>query len=112
MLSPCKVSNNRWVVIELCEEIGIDTIAIGNYEFFSSLPKHFIVYGSNRYCHQNDNVGANSNFNGNSNSNQEESSGDGSKSSGNECWVELGRFTAKKLRQLQVFHLQAPAWYK
>lgn len=80
MLNPCSV--HKWVVIELCEEIGIDTIQIANFEFFSSTFKNFKVFGSNKYCITRD------------------------------CWILLGQFTALKVRQLQQFHLREPAWFK
>jgi hypothetical protein len=48
MLNPCGVSK-RFVVLELCEEIGIQIIGLANYEFFSSMLKGFQVFGTNRY---------------------------------------------------------------
>lgn len=36
-------------MIELCEQIGIDTIMIGTFEYFSSLFKDFQVFGSNQF---------------------------------------------------------------
>ena len=45
MLNPC--SAKRFVVIELCEEIAIDGLALANYEFFSSMIKGFTVYVHN-----------------------------------------------------------------
>ncbi len=47
MLNPCEAT--KWVVLELCEEIGIDTLAIANYEFFSSMFKEFELSGSSKY---------------------------------------------------------------
>lgn len=46
MLSNC--GNENWVVIELCEEIVIDSIVLGNKEFFSSNFKEFVVFGSKK----------------------------------------------------------------
>ena len=38
-----------WVVIELCEEISIDSIIVGNMEYFSSNFREFSIYGSKKY---------------------------------------------------------------
>lgn len=48
MLNPCSAPN-KYLVIELCEQIGIDTIVIGTFEYFSSLFKDFQVLGSNQF---------------------------------------------------------------
>lgn len=48
MLNPCN-SPRKWIIIELCEEIGVEEIQIGNYEYFSSIFKDFQVLGSNQY---------------------------------------------------------------
>jgi len=34
MMSPCE--SGRWIVIELCEEIGLTGFEVANFEFFSS----------------------------------------------------------------------------
>ena len=47
MLSHCAANN--WIVIELCEEIVIDSIVLGNKEFFSSNFKDFTVCGNKRF---------------------------------------------------------------
>lgn len=38
MLSPCN-SKNKFVVVELCDDIRIDTVQLANYEFFSGVFK-------------------------------------------------------------------------
>jgi hypothetical protein len=48
MLNPCSAPR-QWIVIELCEEVGIDHMQIGNFEFFSSMIKEVQVLASNRY---------------------------------------------------------------
>ena len=48
MLSPCS-TKNKLLIVELCNDILIDTIAIGNYEFFSSTFRAFHVSISDRY---------------------------------------------------------------
>lgn len=48
MLNPCSVKR-QWIVIELCEEVGIDYIQIANFEFFSSTIKDIQVLASNQY---------------------------------------------------------------
>ncbi|KAG6864829.1 hypothetical protein C0991_006889 [Blastosporella zonata] len=40
MLSPCG-AKNQFVVVELCEDIRIDTIQLANFEFFSGIFKDF-----------------------------------------------------------------------
>lgn len=47
LLTPC--SANKWVVVELCEEIGMQILGLVNYEFFSSMFKDFQVFGANKY---------------------------------------------------------------
>eukprot|EP00835_Amoeboradix_gromovi_P000327 NODE_11_length_46995_cov_0.451872.p10 type:complete len:449 gc:universal NODE_11_length_46995_cov_0.451872:17162-18508(+) len=48
MLTPCSVKD-KYIVVELCEDILIDTIVLGNFEYFSSTFKHFKVSVSQRY---------------------------------------------------------------
>ncbi|MCO5566108.1 hypothetical protein L7F22_019784 [Adiantum nelumboides] len=45
MLSPCpsNPSDSQFVVVELCEEIKIDTLVLANFEFFSRMFKRFNV---------------------------------------------------------------------
>ncbi|KAF7654303.1 hypothetical protein LDENG_00071440 [Lucifuga dentata] len=47
MLNPC--SNKIWFVIELCEPIQVKQLDIANFELFSSTPKDFLVFISDRY---------------------------------------------------------------
>ncbi|XP_076316024.1 SUN domain-containing ossification factor-like isoform X2 [Tachypleus tridentatus] len=47
MLNPCNVK--IWFVIELCESIQVNQIELANFELFSSMPKEFSVYWSDRY---------------------------------------------------------------
>lgn len=47
MLSYCGSEN--WIILELCEEIVIDSIVLSNMEYYSSTFKDFIVYGSKRF---------------------------------------------------------------
>jgi predicted dinucleotide-binding enzyme len=48
MLNPCSAPR-QWIVVELCEEVGIDHIQVGNFEFFSSMIKEVQVLASNSY---------------------------------------------------------------
>ncbi|KAJ3518177.1 hypothetical protein NLJ89_g17 [Agrocybe chaxingu] len=43
MLSPCNKSEKQFVVVELCDDIRIDTIQLANFEFFSGVFKEFTV---------------------------------------------------------------------
>ncbi|KAI9486056.1 MAG: UNC-like C-terminal-domain-containing protein [Benjaminiella poitrasii] len=40
---------NKFVIINLCEQIVIDTLVMANFEFFSSTFKDFRVYASSKY---------------------------------------------------------------
>jgi len=48
MLNPCSAPR-QWIVLELCEEVGIDEIRIGNFEFFSSMIKELQILASHQY---------------------------------------------------------------
>ncbi|KIK69863.1 hypothetical protein GYMLUDRAFT_90851 [Collybiopsis luxurians FD-317 M1] len=50
MLSPCNSPNeNQFVVVELCEDIRIDTVQLANFEFFSGVFKDFTVSVAKTY---------------------------------------------------------------
>lgn len=80
MLSPCPESggDQQFVVVELCDEISVDTIVLANYEFFSRMFKRFRVKVSR-------------NLNG----------GEGD-------WYDIGTFRARNVRGLQVFNTVPP----
>jgi hypothetical protein len=48
MLNECK-ADNKFLIVELCDDILVDTIVLANYEFFSSMFRHFRVSVSDRY---------------------------------------------------------------
>lgn len=48
MLSPCK-GQKQFVVVELCEDIRIDTVQLANFEFFSGVFKDFTVSVAKTY---------------------------------------------------------------
>lgn len=48
MLSPCN-EKNQFVVVELCDDIRIDTVQLANYEFFSGVFKDFTVSVAKTY---------------------------------------------------------------
>lgn len=48
MLSPC-AEKKQYVVVELCDDIRIDTVQLANYEFFSGVFKDFTVSVSKTY---------------------------------------------------------------
>jgi len=72
MLNECR-AENKFVIIELCDDILVDTVVLANYEFFSSMFKTFRVSVSDRYP---------------------------VKASG---WKELGVFEGKNSREIQAF---------
>ncbi|KAH7885014.1 UNC-like C-terminal-domain-containing protein [Phlebopus sp. FC_14] len=51
MLSPCSTKNGEehFVVVELCEDIRIDTVQLANFEFFSGVFKDFTVRVAKTY---------------------------------------------------------------
>ena len=51
MLSPCGTSKGQtqFVVVELCEDIRIDTVQLANFEFFSGVFKDFTVSVAKTY---------------------------------------------------------------
>jgi hypothetical protein len=51
MLSPCRPPKGepQFVVVELCEDIRIDTVQLANFEFFSGVFKDFTVSVSKTY---------------------------------------------------------------
>ncbi|KXL43678.1 hypothetical protein M433DRAFT_155597 [Acidomyces richmondensis BFW] len=77
MLNPCSVMN-KYFIVELCDDILIDTIVLANYEFFSSIFRHFRVSVSDRYPVKMDK------------------------------WKDLGTFEAQNTRGVQAFLVQNP----
>ncbi|KAJ3300342.1 hypothetical protein HK104_001760 [Borealophlyctis nickersoniae] len=76
MLNKC--SATKYVVVEICEDILVDTVMLANYEFFSSMFKDFRVYVSDRYPPKQ------------------------------HGWKLLGNFTARNVRDAQVFKVENP----
>ena len=74
MLTPCS-SKSHYVVIELCDEIRIDTLEVGNFEFFSSRVREVRVRAG-------------------------ESEGEGGDDE--EDWKDLGTFKMENVRGMQV----------
>ena len=80
MLSPCQTSKeNHFVIVELCEDIRIDTVQLANFEFFSGVFKDIRVSVAHTYT----------------------SDGQG--------WVVVGDYTAKNIRGVQVRIYPYPA---
>ena len=48
MLNECS-ADNKFLIVELCDDILVDTVVLANYEFFSSMFRHFRVSVSDRY---------------------------------------------------------------
>jgi hypothetical protein len=71
MLSPCSADSN-FIVVELCDDIRIDTVQLASFEFFSGVFRDFRVSVAQTYT----------------------SDGHG--------WVEAGTYTAKNIRGVQV----------
>ncbi|KAL7929465.1 UNC-like C-terminal domain-containing protein [Trichoderma chlorosporum] len=82
MLLEC-AAQNKYVIVELSDDILIDTIVIANFEFFSSMVRHFRVSVSDRYPVKI------------------------------EKWREIGIFEAANSRDIQAFLVQNPQiWAK
>ena len=77
MLNECSISN-KFLIVELCDDILVDTIVLANFEFFSSMFRTFKISVSDRYP-----VKA-------------------------EKWKDLGIFEAKNSRSIQAFLVENP----
>ncbi|KAI9595312.1 UNC-like C-terminal-domain-containing protein [Syncephalis fuscata] len=77
MLNRCSAS--KFVVIELCDEILVDTVMLANHEFFSSMFKDFRISVTDQYIR-----------------------------SGNTNWRTLGHYQARNARDIQAFHIENP----
>ena len=82
MLNECSVED-KFLILELCEDILIDTIVLANFEFFSSIFRTFRVSVSDRYPVKL------------------------------EKWKTLGTFEARNTREVQAFLVDNPLiWTK
>ncbi|KAK7409046.1 hypothetical protein QQX98_008807 [Neonectria punicea] len=82
MLLECS-TREKFVIVELSDDILIDTIVLANFEFFSSMIRHFRVSVSDRYPVKT------------------------------EWWKELGTFEARNSRDIQPFLIENPQiWAK
>lgn len=77
MLNECS-AKNKYFIVELCNDILIDTLVLGNFEFFSSTFRTFRVSVSDRYPVKM------------------------------EKWKELGTFEARNSRDVQAFVVENP----
>lgn len=77
MLNECR-AENKFIILELCEDILVDTVVLANYEFFSSIFRTFRVSVSDRYPVKPDK------------------------------WRELGVFEARNTREIQAFAIENP----
>ena len=83
MLNKCN-AKQKWVEVELCEEILVEAVQIANFELFSSSVKEFAIHVSAERV-------------------VERYTNDGSKKNGH-GWTLLGHFRAENNRHLQVYH--------
>ena len=77
MLNVCS-ADNKFLILELCSDISIDTIVVANFEFFSSTFRTFRVSVSDKYPVKLDK------------------------------WKSLGTFEARNTRELQAFLVDNP----
>ncbi|OIW33936.1 hypothetical protein CONLIGDRAFT_570742, partial [Coniochaeta ligniaria NRRL 30616] len=80
MLLECH-AKNKFVIVELSDDILVDTVVLANFEFFSSMIRKFRVSVSDRYPVKLDK------------------------------WVELGTFEARNSRDIQAFLIEHPQIY-
>lgn len=80
MLLECH-AKNKFVIVELSDDILVDTVVLANFEFFSSMIRKFRVSVSDRYPVKLDK------------------------------WVELGTFEARNSRDIQAFLVEHPQIY-
>ncbi|KAI9835795.1 MAG: hypothetical protein M1838_005219 [Thelocarpon superellum] len=82
LLDECS-AENKFVVVELCDIILVDTVVLANFEFFSSMFRTFRVSVSDRYPVKMDR------------------------------WRDLGTFEARNSREVQAFLVESPLiWAK
>ncbi|CAG8971935.1 hypothetical protein HYALB_00003270 [Hymenoscyphus albidus] len=77
MLSECS-KENKFIIIELSEDIWIDTVVLANYEFFSSMIRTFRVTVSDKYPLKT------------------------------EKWRDIGVYEARNSRDIQAFLIENP----
>ncbi|PVI07703.1 hypothetical protein DM02DRAFT_287455 [Periconia macrospinosa] len=77
MLTEC-AADNKYIIVELCDDILVDTVVLANYEFFSSMFRHFRISASDRYPVKVDR------------------------------WRVLGTFEARNSRDIQPFLIKEP----
>ncbi|OAL02739.1 hypothetical protein IQ06DRAFT_292062 [Phaeosphaeriaceae sp. SRC1lsM3a] len=77
MLNECS-ADNKFLIVELCNDILVDTVVLANYEFFSSMFRHFRISVSDRYPVKM------------------------------ERWKTLGTFEARNSRDMQPFLITEP----
>jgi hypothetical protein len=80
MLLECR-TKNKFVIVELSDDILVDTVVLANFEFFSSMIRKFRVSVSDRYPVKLDK------------------------------WVDLGTFEARNSRDIQAFLIEHPQIY-
>ncbi|KAK0710904.1 UNC-like C-terminal-domain-containing protein [Lasiosphaeris hirsuta] len=80
MLLECR-NKNKFVIVELSDDILVDTVVLANFEFFSSMIRKFRVSVSDRYPMKLDK------------------------------WVDLGTFEARNSRDIQPFLVEHPQIY-
>ena len=77
MLNTCS-AKNKFLIVELSDSILVDTVALANFEFFSSTFRQFRLSVSDQYPVKLDK------------------------------WVDLGTFEAKNTREIQAFRVEDP----
>jgi hypothetical protein len=87
MLTPCN-AKEHWVVIELCDDIRIEAVEIGMFEFFSGVIKEIKVSVETTEDEDEDNTDK------------------------NDEWQDVGTFHAKNVRGTQLFSMPEPTGFR
>lgn len=77
MLNECSIAN-KFLIVELCDDILVDTVVLANFEFFSSMFRTFRISVAERYPVEMDR------------------------------WKVLGTFEARNAREIQAFAIHNP----
>ena len=132
MLNECGAKGTKFLIVELCADILVDTVVLANYEFFSSMIRVFRVSVSDRYppplppspqvldgtdveaidgksepdSHASSAKDSNAKKAGDTEGNPDKSNGIGKRVS--DGWRELGIFEARNSRGIQAFAIENP----
>jgi hypothetical protein len=98
--------NNKYLIIQLSEEIIMESFTLINYEYYSCYFKNIQLFGSVKYpCYDNNNNNNNNNNINNNNNNNNKKNDNFEQNNNKKCWEEIGNFTSKNIKGSQTFLL-------